>query len=172
MNARAALNLTMFFSSASPGAYYLYRNSKGDLISSNQKPPSGSKTISRSPFLTQMSGPSQFQNARHRRQTAKTGTRSRLTEAERHMSATGLTYTFELQPDWLSHCTGRGAVANFATQRNSRGTATKRDFMVWRRDDDSLCCRYSLYGTSSSFRIGKNQPHRSHAVTGSIINLR
>jgi hypothetical protein len=45
MNARAALNLTMFFSSASPSAYYLYRNSKGELIISNQKPPSGSKII-------------------------------------------------------------------------------------------------------------------------------
>ena len=45
MNTRAALNLSMFFSSASPGAYYLYRNSKGDLIISNQKPPSGSRII-------------------------------------------------------------------------------------------------------------------------------
>ena len=50
MNARAALNLTMFFSSASPGAYYFFRNSKGDLVISNRKPPAGNKIIRQRDF--------------------------------------------------------------------------------------------------------------------------
>src|SRR5215813_8222054 len=57
-----------------------------------------------------------------------------------------------------------GGKVTLTGDQSSPGVS-KRDSLVWCSDDGSLHCRYSLYDTSSSHCLRKNQSNRNRAVT-------